>query len=275
MRAVVAAAVEKVVSAGLTRPGAPEASAGQVRAWHHLVGAVGAWALPVGAEVTAAWHLPVAAGAVAWRRPGAAAGAAWRQAARVGSAGLAAGAASAHRGAGAASAAQGARVASAHRAAGAASGRQEPGVGRQANPGVSARRGAPGSGRGRPGPLGARPGRSSWVPRGLGGLRPGTGPTGGGRANPVSRGFPLPPVPRPGPAPASASRRSIPGRPRTSRRTRRSPCCGSRSSCRRSRSLHLHPVYDVCRFGRRDRLVHQVARDGRRVVHPDPHGQPR
>jgi hypothetical protein len=105
--------------------------------------------------------------------------------------------------------------------------------------------------------------------------RPCTAPTAAGRTSRASA-VPLPPrVRRPGPARGPPSPPSIPGTPRTNRRTCQLPCCGSRRSCTRSRPVHLHSVHDVCRLGGRHRRVDQVHWHARRVVHPDPHGQPR
>jgi len=104
---------------------------------------------------------------------------------------------------------------------------------------------------------------------------PGTAPTAAGRTSRASA-VPLPPrVRRPGPARGPPSPPSIPGTPRMTRRTRQLPCCGSRRSYTRSRPVHLHSVHDVCRLGGRHRRVDQVHWHARRVVHPDPHGQPR
>jgi hypothetical protein len=87
---------------------------------------------------------------------------------------------------------------------------------------------------------------------------PCTAPTATVRTSHASA-VPLPPrVPRPGPARGPPSPPSIPGTPRTTRRTRRLPCCGNRSSCTRSRPVHLHSVHDVCRLGARHRRVDQV-----------------
>jgi hypothetical protein len=105
---------------------------------------------------------------------------------------------------------------------------------------------------------------------------PCTAPTAAARTSRASA-VPLRPprVLRPGPARGPPSPPSIPGMPRMTRRTRQLPCCGSRSSCTRSRPVHLHSVHDVCRLGGRHRRVDQVHWHTRRVVHPDPHGQPR
>lgn len=105
--------------------------------------------------------------------------------------------------------------------------------------------------------------------------RPGTAPTAAGRTSRASV-FPLPPPQAPpARAPGLTSPRSIPGKRRRSRRTRLPPCCGSRRSCRRSRAVHLHSVHHVCWLGMRYRRVDQVHGHARRVVHPDPHCQPR
>lgn len=74
---------------------------------------------------------------------------------------------------------------------------------------------------------------------------------------------PLPPPagPRePGPGPASPP--STRGKPRTNHRTCPFPCCGNRTSCTRSRSVHLHSVHHVGRLRGGHRGVDQVHRHG-------------
>jgi hypothetical protein len=122
---------------------------------------------------------------------------------------------------------------------------------------------------GRAGPAWASP------PGHRGRRRPGTAPTGCGRTSRASAA-PLPPrVPPRGRGRVPPSPPSTPGTRRTSRRTRRPPCCGSHRICTRSRPVHLHSVHDVRRLGGGHRRVDQVHGHARRVVHPDPHGQPR
>lgn len=103
---------------------------------------------------------------------------------------------------------------------------------------------------------------------------PGTAPTVTSRATRASAApLPLRLAPREQ-APALVFPRSTPGTRRRNRRTRPFPCCGSRRTCRRSRSVHLHSVHDVRRLGGRYRRVDQIHGYARRVVHPDAHGQP-
>jgi hypothetical protein len=91
--------------------------------------------------------------------------------------------------------------------------------------------------------------------------RPGTARTAGGRTSRVSAVPPLPPPALPGRGPGPVFRPSTPGKRRRSRRTRLIPCCGSRTSCTRSRSVHLHSVHDMCRLGGGHRRVDQIHGD--------------
>lgn len=91
--------------------------------------------------------------------------------------------------------------------------------------------------------------------------RPGTALTAGGRTSRVSAVPPLPPGVLPGRGPGPVFRPSTPGKRRRSRRTRPIPCCGSRTSCTRSRSVHLHSVHDMCRLGGGHRRVDQIHGD--------------